>query len=91
MEPGRPPNNHSHNQLHTRKVPIMHPATQAILSYFSYDHLPPGQREVSQIFSDLAGFIAENLDGPEATVALRKLLESKDAAVRASLELGARP
>lgn len=29
----------------------------------------------------------EHLDGPELTVALRKLLESKDAAVRAALPL----
>ena len=60
----------------------MHPATKHILQYFTYKHLPPHLQEVSQPFCELAQRVAEGGDGPEATVALRKLLEAKDAAVR---------
>lgn len=57
-----------------------------ILRYFEYAHLPPHLQEVSRHFSDLAWQIESNLpNGPEKSVALRKLLESKDAAVRAAL------
>jgi hypothetical protein len=40
---------------------------------------------VSKPFCALAYFVAEELEGPEATVCLRKLLEAKDCAVRAAL------
>ena len=57
-----------------------------LLRFFSFDHLPPDLQEVSRHFSTLAHWIADNTpDGPEKTVALRKLLESKDCAVRARL------
>ncbi|MCA1800634.1 MAG: hypothetical protein LC687_06540 [Actinobacteria bacterium] len=65
----------------------MHPSTNAILRYFEYEHLPPHLQAISQPFAELAFNLADNpeLDGPELTVALRKLLESKDAAVRSAL------
>jgi hypothetical protein len=59
--------------------------TEAILKYFAYDHLPSELQEVSKPFCELARFIAEKYEGPEVTVCLRKLLESKDAGVRAAL------
>ncbi|MFE1350036.1 hypothetical protein [Streptomyces sp. NPDC058757] len=64
-----------------------HPAVASVLRHFAYSHLPEPLREVSQPFHDLAHALAArpDLDGPELTVALRKLLESKDAAVRAAL------
>ena len=57
-----------------------------IMQFFAYGHLPEGMQKVSKPFCDLA----ENLDrgwpeSPEKSVALRKLLEAKDAAVRASI------
>lgn len=60
-----------------------------LLRYFSITHLPVGPlREVSGSFVDQAVYLDGRLpDGPEKTVALRKLLESKDAAVRAALDL----
>lgn len=60
-----------------------------ILKYFSYKHLPEGPlRDTSKEFHDLAHKMAEYLpDGPEKSVALRKILEGKDAAVRAALAL----
>lgn len=65
----------------------MHPATEAILAFFEYEHLPPRLQAVSQPFCELAHDVAESdvLAGPEVTVCLRKLLESKDCAVRAAL------
>lgn len=57
-----------------------------ILKFFAYSHLPEHLQEVSKPFGDLAFHLAETLPpGPETTTALRKLLESKDCAVRASL------
>jgi hypothetical protein len=57
-----------------------------ILQFFAYAHLREDLREVSQPFGELAEKIAELLpQNPERSVALRKLLEAKDAAVRAKL------
>jgi len=65
----------------------MHPSTAALLKFFEYKHLPNRLQVVSAPFCDLASALAHNadLDGPELTVALRKLLEAKDCAVRAAL------
>ncbi len=60
--------------------------SEPILQFFAFAHLPPHLQEVSKPFGDLAASIVEKLPrNPERTVALRKLLESKDAAVRALL------
>ena len=57
-----------------------------ILQFFAYEHLPPHLREVSEPFAKMADMlVATLLWNPERTVALRKLLEAKDAAVRAKL------
>jgi hypothetical protein len=66
----------------------VHPGTSAILRYFEFSHLPMKLQMVSVMFHDVAHDLVNlGLDGPELTVALRKLLESKDAAVRAALDL----
>ena len=62
-----------------------HPAVQAILQFFAYSHLPPFLQDASRPFGELAERIADGPQNAEATVALRKLLEAKDAAVRALL------
>mgnify|MGYP001263605871 CR=1 FL=1 len=57
-----------------------------IIQFFAYEHLPHCLQEVSRPFGDIARQIVETLPrNPERTVALRKLLEAKDAAVRAKL------
>lgn len=57
-----------------------------ISQFFAYAHLPPHLQDVSKPFGDLAELILARLPlNPERTVALRKLLEAKDAAVRAKL------
>jgi hypothetical protein len=71
-----------------------------ILQFFAYQHLPGHLQLVSKPFCELAHAIVNGDNGPESgtvtigsalprnperTVALRKLLEAKDAAVRAVL------
>jgi hypothetical protein len=74
----------------------MHEATKKILNYFEYRHLRRELLhhrdevvilEVSKVFHDVAWDMASTLpECPETTVCLRKLLEGKDAAVRAALD-----
>lgn len=72
--------------------------TEPILQYFAYEHLPEKLQAVSKPFCELARIIVAQGEmaagtstqfplprNPERTVALRKLLEAKDAAVRAAL------
>ena len=57
-----------------------------ILRYFHYAHLPESLAQHSRPFCELARHVVETLPrNPERTVALRKLLEAKDAAVRANV------
>ena len=57
-----------------------------ILRYFVYDHLPEHLQRYSKPFADLAWEIVEMTPrNAEQSTALRKLLEAKDAAVRAAL------
>jgi len=60
-------------------------AVEHVLQYFKYAHLPKHLQEVSKRFADLAEIIADGPQNPETTVALRKLLEAKDAAVRSQI------
>lgn len=62
-----------------------HPATVALLKFFEYSHLPERLQVVSKPFGELAIAIANGPQNAEATVALRKLLEAKDCAVRSQL------
>lgn len=65
------------------------PAPDRMLKWFKHDHLPEHLQSVSKPFGDLAETIITYIEpGPERTVALRKLLESKDAAVRAVVNPG---
>lgn len=62
---------------------------ERMLKWFEFSHLPEHLQDVSHQFHNLASAICEDVDaGPERTVALRKLLEGKDAAVRAKLNPG---
>lgn len=64
----------------------MQPADR-MLKYFRYAHLPAHLQEVSRPFGDLAEALCRQLSGSaERTVALRKLVEAKDCAVRAMLD-----
>lgn len=64
-----------------------HPSTQQILRYFTHAHLPEDLAVISRKFHNLAHELLPLLpDSPELTVAHRKLLEGKDAAVRAAVD-----
>jgi hypothetical protein len=57
-----------------------------IMQFFAYAHLPEHLKDVSRPFCTTAEWIEQNTPrNPERTVALRKLLEAKDAAVRAAV------
>jgi ferritin-like protein len=59
---------------------------EALLQFFAFSHLPDHLQTVSKPFHDLANDVIANLPrNPERTVALRKLIEAKDCAVRAML------
>jgi len=65
----------------------LHPAVRQLLRYFAWEHLPPHLQAVSRPIGDLAEEMAERLPQcPELTTGLRKLLEAKDALVRAALD-----
>lgn len=60
---------------------------EPIIQFFAYSHLPPHLQEISKPFVEMAEWIVTNLpQNPERSVALRKLLEGKDAAVRSRLQ-----
>lgn len=59
-----------------------------ILRHFAFGHLHPALQEVSRPFAELAKDLDSRLPhSAEKTVALRKILEGKDAAVRAAVDL----
>lgn len=60
-----------------------------ILRFFKYEHLPMKLQETSSLFSNLANLVADiaplGSETFETEMALRKLLEAKDCAVRAQI------
>lgn len=61
-------------------------AAEPLLQFFGWSHLPEHLQERSALFGRLALAVVRTTPrNPERTVALRKLLEAKDAGVRAHL------
>lgn len=59
-----------------------HPSTQHFVPLFRYSHLPEHLQAVSKPIHDVAAQMVTMLpDGPELTVALRKLWEAKNSLV----------
>lgn len=58
---------------------------EPIMKFFAYEHLPAFLQAVSAPFKQAADHVMTIPRCAERTVALRKLLEAKDAAVRAAL------
>lgn len=58
---------------------------EPIMRWFAFGHLPPKLADVSCWFAVLAVEVTALPRCAERTVALRKLLEAKDAAVRAAM------
>lgn len=68
-------------------MPDQNEATDPIMKFFQYGHLPEKLKSVSRPFGELAEKIVAELPRcAERTVALRKLLEAKDCAVRTLVE-----
>jgi hypothetical protein len=64
-----------------------HPSVKPFGAYFAYDHLAEPLASTSMLFERTAALLLDTLpDSPELTIALRKLLEAKDAAVRAMFD-----
>ncbi len=62
---------------------------ERMMKWFEFEHLPEHLKVVSIKFYEVACSLCALVEsGPERTVALRKLLEAKDAAVRAKLNPG---
>lgn len=58
----------------------------SIFSFFKFDHLPVNLQPTSKAFHDLAVTLIKYLPrNDEREMALRKLLEAKDCAVRAAV------
>lgn len=71
-----------------RRFRLVRPMEQVdpLLRYFDYGHLPENLQPMSRLFAELAHALVQLAPRcAERTVALRKLLEGKDAAVRAML------
>ena len=59
---------------------------EPMLQFFAWGHLRDDLQTISKPLGDMAKWICETLlRNPERTVALRKLLEAKDCAVRARM------
>ncbi len=59
---------------------------EPILKFFHYAHLPANRQMIGELFFYLAVYVYQS--GPisdERTMALRKLLEARDCAIRAAL------
>lgn len=69
------------------RAPELAPDLQFDLDYFRYQHLPEKLQEVSKPFHDLAHDLAGRRlpKTSQLEVAMQKLLEAKDAAVRAAI------
>lgn len=62
-------------------------ANSPLLRYFRYDHLPVNLQGASKPYFILAKMICEEFEpSEERTMALRKLLESKDCSVRCKVD-----
>lgn len=57
-----------------------------LMKYFAYEHLPEHLQKISKPYGEMAKQLCEVMgNNAEGVTALRKLLESKDCAVRSAL------
>ena len=65
-----------------------HPGVVALCYFFDYGHLPHDLQLIAMPFASLVEHVLRGNpdDSAELTVALRKILEGKDCAVRAALD-----
>lgn len=64
-----------------------HPATQQLMRWFDFEHLPPKVKPVPEACADFMHTMLDLLDdGPELSAGLRHLLEAKDCFTRAQVD-----
>jgi hypothetical protein len=62
----------------------LHPSIVEKLEHFEHDHLAEPLKNIVQYAGNFAHWLADNVEShPQLTIALQKLIEVKDAAVRA--------
>ena len=72
-----------------KALPGLPEYAEPLLQFFNYHHLPDHLKKVSAPFAGLAAEVIMSLPkNAERTTALRKLLEAKDCAVRATIYKG---
>lgn len=74
----------------TADISKRHPSVQNLMRWFTWEHLTDERaKKVSRHFAITADLLLEWLpdDSAELTAGLRKLLEAKDCAVRAALDV----
>lgn len=73
-------------QTDATAIDVLTNSGEHIAQFFSFTHLPAHLQAVSRPFAVEAAWVIATIPrNPERTVCLRKLLEAKDAAVRAML------
>lgn len=83
---GGPPDSNAKSEAPDDAFTLREIVTDPIIRFFEYRHLPEELAKVSFNFHELAKGIIRNLPkNAERDEALRKLLESKDCAVRAKM------
>jgi len=76
------------DQKSTFDMLLAHKDSYPIVAFFACDHLPPELQAQSRPFMYVALQMVETVPrNPETAAGLRKLLEAKDCAVRAALDL----
>ena len=69
-----------------KEVVVQVEPQEYLLQFFEYGHLPVHMQDTSRMFHELAhALIAAVPRNPERTMALRRLLEAKDCAIRAGI------
>lgn len=72
-----------------QEYPHLLTLAEPLMQFFRFAHLPQALQDKSFPFWELANkIVVEYPRNPERTVALRKLLEAKDAAVRSTIYQG---
>lgn len=64
---------------------LLHPSVAHFIPLFAFEDLPTHKQPVARRFAELAAFVMLHCAGQEAGAGLRKLLEARDCALRASL------
>lgn len=71
------------NETHAELI-----AAEQIVCWFDFEYMLPYLQPIGKMYADAAVELMKLPRGPERAVALRKLLESKDSAIRAAILRG---